>query len=562
MADVVEIVLALKNARQVVTDLKQVTTGVKDVGDTTEETGKKAKIGWKGVAQWAGGAAVIYGATKFVKGAVSATEDLARSTIALQRSTNLDTESASEWAALTKERGISASQFQRSLVTLSKQMDKARTGTDAEASTIAKLRDQIDQVSAAGGRKAPGQIAKLSKAIATAQGQGEKARKTLASLGVTQADLAKGNTEDVLNKVATAMQNMTDHAQRTALAQTLFGRSGQSLVPILSQGAAGVKKLLDEQKAAGNYLSGKSINDTKKLIEQQRELDREYAGVKVQLGTALLPIMVTFGKVIVAITKFLDPLVKHTKLFTAAIVGLAVAFAAYKIAMVAAAIATGVFDVAAAPVVLTVLAIAVAIAALIVVGYDLYKNWGTIKRLAGDVWQYVQMLAGKVVDAFKSALDWAKRNWPLLLGILTGPFGLAVVEIVQHFDAIKAYALKVIGAIKQAIADLVQSVTSIPSKIAGAAKHVPGVKQIAGFFANGGTATTSGSFVVGERGPELVSLPRGAMVQPIAVGGQGTPAPAMGAGLPPLEIVIPLVVDGRELARATARVTADKLARR
>src|SRR4051812_42821010 len=98
--------MALRNVRQFVSGAEAASKAMGGVGTASERAGKQAGVGWKGVAKWAGGAAIVVGATKFVKGAVSATEDLAKSTMTLQRSTNLDTETASEWAALLKERGI------------------------------------------------------------------------------------------------------------------------------------------------------------------------------------------------------------------------------------------------------------------------------------------------------------------------------------------------------------------------------------------------------------------------------------------------------------------------
>lgn len=43
-----------------------------------------------------------------------------------------------------------------------------------------------------------------------------------------------------------------------------------------------------------------------------------------------------------------------------------------------------------------------------------------------DAWHLLQTVFG-----------WVKDHWPLLLGILTGPIGLAVIEIVKHWDTIK-----------------------------------------------------------------------------------------------------------------------------
>src|SRR5262245_20074782 len=42
-----------------------------------------------------------------------------------------------------------------------------------------------------------------------------------------------------------------------------------------------------------------------------------------------------------------------------------------------------------------------------------------------------------VKNAATAAFGWVRRNWPLLLGILTGPIGLAVTLIVRNFDRIK-----------------------------------------------------------------------------------------------------------------------------
>ena len=41
-----------------------------------------------------------------------------------------------------------------------------------------------------------------------------------------------------------------------------------------------------------------------------------------------------------------------------------------------------------------------------------------------------------VWGAIKFVFDWAKNNWPLLLAIITGPFGLAIVAIVKFKDSI------------------------------------------------------------------------------------------------------------------------------
>jgi hypothetical protein len=74
--------------------------------------------------------------------------------------------------------------------------------------------------------------------------------------------------------------------------------------------------------------------------------------------------------------------------------------------------------------------ILVAIAALILIGYEIYKHWNTI---------WAGMKA-----AVKAVWDWIKANWPLLLSILLGPIAAAAYQIYRHWSDIKAGAAAVL----------------------------------------------------------------------------------------------------------------------
>lgn len=69
--------------------------------------------------------------------------------------------------------------------------------------------------------------------------------------------------------------------------------------------------------------------------------------------------------------------------------------------------------------------IGIVVAALVALGAILVVAWTRSER-------FRQIVTG----AFSSVLGWAKRNWPLLLGILTGPIGLAVLAFVKYKDRI------------------------------------------------------------------------------------------------------------------------------
>jgi len=85
------------------------------------------------------------------------------------------------------------------------------------------------------------------------------------------------------------------------------------------------------------------------------------------------------------------------------------------------------------------------IAALVAIGVVLVKNWDSIAAGASAAW-------GGVVAAFKWAGNWMlgfwKDWWPLILGGLLGPFGMAVGLIYKYWDDIVAVAGNAWGRIK------------------------------------------------------------------------------------------------------------------
>jgi MFS family permease len=133
-----------------------------------------------------------------------------------------------------------------------------------------------------------------------------------------------------------------------------------------------------------------------------------------QVGTALMPAMTTFASVMTtyvlpAITALLDNKV--------ALIALGIVIGSLFLAWAAGAVA------AAAATLLPIapfIAIGVAAAAVLIVA-----NWDKIKGAAMAVF------------------NWLKNNWPLLLAIITGPIGLAVLAVQRNWDTIKAGATAV-----------------------------------------------------------------------------------------------------------------------
>lgn len=175
--------------------------------------------------------------------------------------------------------------------------------------------------------------------------------------------------------------------------------------------------------------------------------------------------------------------------------------------------------------------------------------WGWIKKTVTGVWHHI-------INAFHAVIDWLGRNWPMILAIITGPIGLAVLFIIRHWQTIlnfiKSVPKKIGGflgkvgeVIKTAFANVVDFVTSpfkaafnliaklwnntvgklrfqIPSWVPGVGGKGFDVPNIPTFKAAGGNVSSMTPYIVGEQGPELFVPGRSGTIVPNGSLGGGT----------------------------------------
>jgi hypothetical protein len=171
---------------------------------------------------------------------------------------------------------------------------------------------------------------------------------------------------------------------------------------------------------------------------------------------------------------------------------------------------------ASLPLIATLGLIVLAVAALVAIGYVIYRNWSTIwggiKAIVKAVWDWIRanwpLLLGillgpiglaaaliwkywkQIWDGVQLVWHWIEHNWPLLLAILTGPIGLAVLLIVRHWQDIlgglqavwrwisstwsSVYHF-VVDPILHAGGDIVDFFTKLPGRIAGVISSLAGI---------------------------------------------------------------------------------------
>lgn len=104
--------------------------------------------------------------------------------------------------------------------------------------------------------------------------------------------------------------------------------------------------------------------------------------------------------------------------------------------------------------------IVLVIAAVVGLGvavYEAYKHFGPFRAAVDAAWQILQ-----------TGFDWVKGHWPLLLAILTGPIGLAVLLITKNWSTISSGAASAFDAVVGFVKGLPGRVLGYVSSLASA----------------------------------------------------------------------------------------------
>lgn len=128
--------------------------------------------------------------------------------------------------------------------------------------------------------------------------------------------------------------------------------------------------------------------------------------------------------------------------------GVGVATAAAQTLLAGARMAAG-WLLAMGPIGLIVAVVAGAVALII-------ANWDSVKNFVMGVWN-------AITNAVSGAIGWIRNNWPMLLAILTGPVGLAVLYISRNIEQIKGFFGNAMNWIRNAfngVADIGRNIIS------------------------------------------------------------------------------------------------------
>jgi hypothetical protein len=425
---------------------------------------------------------------------------------------------------------------------------KAATEDAASQATLAQTLKNVTGASDSQVASSEKMIASLSKHAAIADddlrpaydklvrgfGNAEDAQKALA----LATDVSAGTGKD--------LSTVTEAMMKAANGQT----GALSKMGIETKDAAGKALTLDQ--IMGNMATtfqGQAATAADTTAGKMKNAQIQFGEFQENLGTAVMPALASFADIL---NQYVLPALQVLAGFIADNAGWLAPLAGVILGVVGALKAWAVIQevlnlvMAANPIVLVVLAIAALIAGIIIA----YQKVDWFRNLCDTAFRAVATAFGWITDAAAAVFNWISDHWPLLLAIITGPIGLAVLEIVKHWDTIKDGATAVwqwivdkFNAVVDFLRGLISTISGIATSIVDAMKapinalirawnglaltvptitlpkvSIPGIGDIGGgsfggqhfdfpnipLLAAGGIVTGPTLAVLGESGPEAV----------------------------------------------------------
>ncbi len=273
--------------------------------------------------------------------------------------------------------------------------------------------------------------------------------------------------EDVFNDSVAALLRMKNPTEKAIAAQKLFGKAAIDMKPLLNQSAESIEDLRKEAHKLGLIMDDGAVSGAVKLGDTLDALKRSFGMVGMSLGVQLIPV----------VQQLADQLINNLPQIKAALTPAITAFAE------AIGFACSHLDV----IIPAVTALGSTLGALII-----------IPKIASFVLAFCNPvgLAVAGVSALVAAIGVARAK-----GI---GFGQALKVVFDTISGGIGSVVKLVGA----VTGLGNALGAKPKKV-----EVGGVEETTIPHHALGTSFTRGGLArVGEYGPELVSLPRGASV--------------------------------------------------
>ena len=144
-------------------------------------------------------------------------------------------------------------------------------------------------------------IRKMQKTIVGAATGSSSAQESLKLLNLTIQDLDGLSPDEQFKLIGDRLSQIADPTIRAALAMEMFGRAGTTLLPMLSQGAAGIEAFQQEARRLGLTASTEGVHAGAKLERTLNTLWLVLKKVGSTLGAAITPMLTRSAERMIAL---------------------------------------------------------------------------------------------------------------------------------------------------------------------------------------------------------------------------------------------------------------------
>lgn len=129
----------------------------------------------------------------------------------------------------------------------------------------------------------------LTNKLDDAKNGSSSAQEMFAKLGLSMDDLNSMSREDVFGAVIRGMQNLEDSTDRAALANDLFGKSGQELTPVFNQTNEETDALIQKINDLGGVMSEDAVKSGAGLKDSITTLKATFSGMANGIVAEFMP---------------------------------------------------------------------------------------------------------------------------------------------------------------------------------------------------------------------------------------------------------------------------------
>lgn len=223
----------------------------KEMGGVGATSGASFSKGFSGALKGAGVAVAATGAAVGAMGAklvssASAAAEYGDNIDKMSQKLGLSAESYQKWDYVLGQSGTDIDSMQTGLKTMTNKLDDAKNGS-------------------------------------------EDAQAMFAKLGLSLNDIQNMSREDVFGAVIAGFQGMEDSTERAALANDMFGKSGQNLTPLFNESVESTQALMQAAEDLNMIISDDAVKGAAAYQDSLDTMKRTMAGVTRDLTSQFMP---------------------------------------------------------------------------------------------------------------------------------------------------------------------------------------------------------------------------------------------------------------------------------